>query len=567
MEIARTVLNFLVVLLEVIIIFNLLIVVHELGHFLAARWRGLVVEQFAVWFGKPLWKRTYNGVVYSLGSIPFGGFVKLPQMVTMDAVEGESSLDKTALPAVSPLDKIIVALAGPVFSFGLAFVFAVVVWAVGRPLSEAETSKTIGYVYPDSPASTAPCDNPGVPKGLQPGDEILAVDGHPVKEFGGMNRSVVWYVARSEGTSIAFQVRRGDRTLTFRPVPLSPESTSVWRRKGLREVLIEPGYTSLVAEVKPGSPADKAHLQKDDIVTAVNGQPLHNPQGLSDTIEQNNYGEPIALTVERDHRSLDLVLPPIPFLIDEVTPDSPAERAGLKKGDVIEAINGQPARKFTDLKAAIRSHPQDPVVLTISHGGAAHAVSVTPLVPKAQPDAKTPPDPAIGVARAFDNDGISWSGGGKTSIVGEPPLDQIRNSVTTIGNTLGAVLAPKSHIGVQHLGGPVFIGRTYFTLLSSKEGWRLALWFSVILNVNLALLNLLPIPVLDGGHILLALIESVRRKPVNIRLLEIIQTACFLLIAGYMLYVSFYDVGDLASGHKNRRELEFPSPSPSPAQP
>ena len=80
MEIAHRVLNFLVVLLEVILIFNLLIVVHELGHFLAARWRGLVVEQFAIWFGKPLWKRTYNGVVYSLGSIPFGGFVKLPQM-------------------------------------------------------------------------------------------------------------------------------------------------------------------------------------------------------------------------------------------------------------------------------------------------------------------------------------------------------------------------------------------------------------------------------------------------------------------------------------------------------
>ena len=70
--------------------------VHELGHFLAARWRGLVVEQFAVWFGKPLWKRTYNGVVYSLGSIPFGGFVKLPQMAPMESIEGESDLPDRA---------------------------------------------------------------------------------------------------------------------------------------------------------------------------------------------------------------------------------------------------------------------------------------------------------------------------------------------------------------------------------------------------------------------------------------------------------------------------------------
>jgi hypothetical protein len=73
----------------------------------------------------------------------------------------------------------------------------------------------------------------------------------------------------------------------------------------------------------------------------------------------------------------------------------------------------------------------------------------------------------------------------------------------------------------------------------------LALWFSVILNVNLAILNMLPIPVLDGGHIVLAVVEGVRRKPVNIRVLEIIQTGCAVLIIGYICYISFFDVGDL----------------------
>lgn len=563
MEIARLVLNFLVVLLEVILIFNLLIVVHELGHFLAARWRGLVVEQFAVWFGKPIWKRTYNGVVYSLGSIPFGGFVKLPQMAPMEAIEGESATDRAALPAVSPLDKIIVALAGPVFSFGLAFIFAVIVWAVGRPVSEAETSLKIGYVLPESPAANAPCDEPGVPKGLRPGDEILAVDGHPVTRFGGMNGSVIWYVARSEGASIPFKVNRDGKTLTFQPVPLSPDSASSLRRKGLREVLIDPAYTSIVAEVKPDSPAQKAGLKPDDVVTAVNGEPLLNPQRLSDEIEQGSYGKPIELTVERKHQTLKLTLPAMPFRIDDVYADSPADRAGLKIGDTIESINGAPAQKFSDLKAAITANPGQALKLSVTHQGTPREVSITPLVPIPKAD-RPKAGPMIGIGPTFDGDGIVWSNGGNTRIVPELPLDQIRNSVTTIGNTLGAVLAPKSHIGVQHLGGPVFIGRTYFYLLSSKEGWRLALWFSVILNVNLALLNLLPIPVLDGGHILLALIETVRRKPVNIRLLEVIQTACFLLIAGYMLYVSFYDVGDLALGRKSRRDLEFPAATPTP---
>ena len=88
------VLRIIFILLEVVVLFNLLIVVHELGHFLAARWRGLVIEKFGVWFGKPLWKKTINGVQYSLGSIPSGGFVALPQLAPMDMIEGETETDR-----------------------------------------------------------------------------------------------------------------------------------------------------------------------------------------------------------------------------------------------------------------------------------------------------------------------------------------------------------------------------------------------------------------------------------------------------------------------------------------
>ena len=89
------------------------------------------------------------------------------------------------------------------------------------------------------------------------------------------------------------------------------------------------------------------------------------------------------------------------------------------------------------------------------------------------------------------------------------------------------------------------IVKIYYMLFESDNGWKLALWFSVILNVNLAILNMLPIPVLDGGHIVLALIEGVRRKPVNMRVLEVIQTSCAVVIIGYMLYITFFDVQDL----------------------
>src|SRR6266576_5398650 len=108
--------RFIFVVLEVLILFNLMIVVHELGHFLAARWRGLYIERFGVWFGKPHWKKTINGVQYSLGSPPFGGFVALPQLAPMDIIEGKEDVDRARLPKISSLDKIIVAVAGPMFS-------------------------------------------------------------------------------------------------------------------------------------------------------------------------------------------------------------------------------------------------------------------------------------------------------------------------------------------------------------------------------------------------------------------------------------------------------------------
>src|SRR5215213_11674969 len=116
------------IIIGVIVIFNLMIIVHELGHFLAARWRGLVIEKFGIWFGKPLWKKTINGVEYSLGCLPFGGFVALPQLAPMDIMEGKVETPRDQLPPISALDKIIVAFAGPLFSFGLAFVFALIVW-------------------------------------------------------------------------------------------------------------------------------------------------------------------------------------------------------------------------------------------------------------------------------------------------------------------------------------------------------------------------------------------------------------------------------------------------------
>ena len=468
------ILRVIFILLEVVLLFNLLIVVHELGHFLAARWRGLYIEGFGVWFGKPIWKKTINGVQYSLGSLPFGGFVKLPQLAPMDMIEGKADLDRAQLPKISALDKIIVAIAGPLFSVLLALFFACVVWAVGHPVSESDLTTVIGYVHHDSPAAKA---------GLKPGDKILEVDGRPVSRFFGMNDSVVWNVVRSEGPSIPFKIERDGEVRTIDVVPVIAE-TSGWRRKSTRQVMIQPAVTPLVDDVDKDTPAAKAGVKPGDIITAVNGHRIFNALSLVDEIEKHPTDE-LTLDVRRTSETLQLKMRPVPL-----------ESEGTTKARI----------------------------------------------------------------------GIRWDTGGQLSLSHPDPVEQVYHSITSTLQTIGAVASPKSDVKLQHMSGPVMIVRIYYMLFEGDNGWKLALWFSVILNVNLAILNMLPIPVLDGGHIVLALIEGVRRKPVNMKILEWVQTACATLIIGYMLYISFFDIGDLfgKSDRKSPRK-ETPAAQASPA--
>lgn len=459
------VLKFIFIILEVLLLFNLLIFVHELGHFLAAKWRGLKVERFAIWFGKPIWKKTIGGVEYMLGTIPAGGYVSLPQMAPMDVIEGKTDQPREPLPPISALDKIIVAFAGPLFSFGLAVAFAMVVWLVGRPVTESERTTTIGFVDTNSPAERA---------GLKAGDRIVSIDGKPVTKFGGMGSSVTWRIVRSEGNTIPIVVERNGEFLKLEATPIK-EETKFWQRASLRQIQIVPAYTLVVNSVETNSPAAVAGLRRGDEIAEVNGQKFLHPIGFVQYVKEHG-DEPLKLKIVRNGTSFERV--------------------------------------------------------------------IKPEIPEVAQDAR----PRVG---------IFFEDGGRMAIAKPGVAAQIYDSVDAMISTFGALFSRKSDIKPQHLSGPVKIMNIYYVLFKSEQGWRLALWFSVIMNVNLALLNLLPIPVLDGGHIVLAMIEGVRRRPVSPKLLQLVQTSCAVVIIGYMLYIVFFDVQELPWNRKTDKAPEI----------
>lgn len=469
MTILATLLKIILLIVVVLAIFNVIIFVHELGHFLAGKWRGLKIDRFQIWFGKPIWKKEIGGVQYGLGWIPAGGFVSLPQMAPMESIEGRTE-SGDPLPPVKPLDKIIVAFAGPLFSMLLALLAAVVVWGVGKP-KDFVPSQIVGTVEEGSPAAKA---------GILAGDRITHVNGLKVNGFAGTLDSIFESVILSKGERISFTLERAGV-----PEPLTVVSrfetgkTRWWQRSSLRRVgiMAQPDHL-VVVSVQEGSPAARAGLQEEDRILQIDGQvPISRAQGVG--LIKAAGERPFELKYERDGE-----------------------------------------RRTATLKSLV---PESPKGL--------------------------PPMVGIGIGEVPVVD---------QTIVHPGPIRQIRDSLRMMWVTISRVVAPDSSINLSHLSGPVGIAKVKYQMLQMDHPWQRILAFMVLFNVNLAILNMLPLPVLDGGHITLATLEIVARRPVKARILEVIQTAFALMLISLMLYVATKDVGDFFEPEAEK--IVFPEP-------
>jgi regulator of sigma E protease len=413
---------------------GLVIFVHELGHFLMAKWRGVRVLKFSLGFGPPLVKVTRGETDYQIAWVPLGGYVQMA---------GDSPDPDGTMPAAREeflshpwFGRMLIAAAGPAANLITAFLVMV---AVGL----------IGVSYPDYPNRLGTTADTSVAHrlGLAEGDRIVAVGGQPVKSW------VEIFVTNSrqpkEGP-MTVRVDRGGQTFD---VALTPDQR-------------EPFFSSLKR------PSD----------------------------------------------------PPI---VGSVVTGLPAYKAGLKEGDRILAVNGQPIATWDELPAALRGKVDQPVKLGVQRGGQSFEVTVTPI----NPEGRNTQNARIGIEAPRSGVYIERYGFLPAVEMGFRATGALVASVYS-GMWL-TVSRPLYYR--EYVGGPIFIAQAASE--QARRGWDAYLQFLAMINIAIMAFNLLPLPILDGGHILLALVEALRHQAISARSYVRFQKAGLVVIAALFVLI------------------------------
>jgi regulator of sigma E protease len=435
---------FLENVLWLLVLIGVMINIHELGHFWAARYFDVKVEAFSFGFGTRLFGFRRGETDYRFSAIPFGGYVKMAG----EQVSDENTDDPRSFLAKPRWQRLIIAVAGPFMNIVLAVGVLTGLYMVKfQKVSDADMQAVIGHVLPDSPAAKA---------GIQDGDRIVRLGSKANPTWEDVGLQEVQSAYRPMYLTIDRNGRRFDTTVT----PILSERTGVgqagWDERGqIQLYAVEPGY-----------PADKAGLRKGDLLIAVNGQPIHSPAKFQE-ITKNSGGKPIEIEFDRK--------------------------------------------------------------------GARHAVSVTPVWAKLDGPAHW----MIGVAPQQKLDLI-------TTRLSFP--DALRESVRQ--NSKGALLIVQFLKGMverrmspRSLTGP--IGIAQLSGEAAREGPSAFFMLMSMVSLNLAIFNLLPIPILDGGTILMLLIEMVMRRDLSLNVKEAVFKVGFVAIMVLVAFVIYNDISKM----------------------
>lgn len=521
-----------------------LVIVHEFGHFLFAKLFKVKAEIFSVGFGPKLWARQWGETEFRISALPLGGYVKLFGEDPTAEVPKEQK--KRSLHGQKAWKRFFIFFGGPLFNF----IFAAFVFMLIMALGEPQVTSTVGRVVPHSDAARA---------GLQSGDRVTAINGKSIQWF----QDLVGFMTEHPDEKHTFRVSRmGGGTQDIDIQLTSEEGFSIYgekKRVGILDGILPLPRESYAGVSHPGSEAAKASIRTGDRVVEFNSSPIASWEQLEGAYQNWKAGTPVTLKIRRSSgeeavvqlrkpshardMSVDWGLHSSELFVKEVVAQSPAQKVGILAGDRLIEVNGQVVYSFFDLKDAVQRSGEaiGQVQVKVERNGQFQDFGIVPSHAEER-------------NAVLEKKSLYTIGVMPELRLGEPVTEVVRvlNPFTLFvkgwermfrfswQNLISIGKLFTGQVSLTTLGGPIQIGR--IAGMSLERGLISFLTTMAMLSVGLAILNTLPIPVLDGGHILLLGIEVLRRKPLSVRQIEIAQQVGLSFILLLMVIVFRNDI-------------------------
>ena len=532
-----------------LLLVGVLVLIHELGHFVAAKLLDVKVLRFSIGYGRPLFRVTLGETEYQIAVFPLGGYVRILGIEgPPDDQSGRADAGRSF--ASRPLwQRLVIVFAGPAANLVLPVIIYFVFFAGHTMLPAA----VVGDVLDGGAAARA---------GIEPGDRVLEINGHAIRYWEEIEETV----RSSPGEELHLRIQRSGKAFERY---LTPIEDTVRKRDGGVQVQGRVGITHapfvpLVGVIDGSAPAALAGLRTGDLIISVDGQAVRNwrdvqhqlgkiarrtsivyfrgtelagiPQiellaaGFADLVPQTQIDDTLRRVTYTGLEHAEM-------FVAHVDAGSPADGAGLRPGDLIVALDGKPVAHWLDLDQRLQAEPNKTFKLTWKRavaGGEIGRPAETITAELTQVWRKHIDEYDHTVSRLVfgaRND-IDRGAGGMVAIDGRfgyalsKAFERTGETISTMSSGFFQILSGDTP--GEALGGPLMMYRV--ASVSGNQGWDSFLLMLALISVNLGLINLLPIPMLDGGHLLVFAIEGARRKKLSEKALKRIQMAGLILV-------------------------------------
>lgn len=545
------------------------IAVHELGHFLFAKWCGIRVDTFSIGFGPRLFTKKWGETEYCLSLVPLGGFVKIYGQDPDELASDPTPSPDRAFSQKGLGQKISVLFGGPLFNYLLAIVLFAFLAVAGVQKFPPVATRVVA----ETPAWKA---------GLRSGDVIQAIDGQETRTFD----DVLETISKHADKTLKFSLLREGRALDLdvkveKEQSLTPygEPSVAGSLDGIDPTIREPIFATTQKKHPWG-------IQSGDRITEFEGVPVKSWEDFEKSVGAALQGAGAALhfKILRGKETVEITSPPVAPIVAklaqkrdvhefleaaglfnpelfvlEVQKDAPAQEAGVKVGDRLISVNGQRVYSFDHLRTIIKLAGEslakaakvtgkEPALekalkLEIEHDGEKQVLPTSIRATKGKdPLGETIVTYTIGIISANKSN--------------YPPgmiLDRTLNpfkafwigTVETTQNTVMTVVGLKKllfgEVSAKSVGGPIMIGKLAGDTFATR-GWRDFLRIMAIISISLGVFNLIPVPILDGGHIVFAVIESMRGRPLSHKVQQTALKVGLSLILLLMVFALYNDI-------------------------